>query len=62
MLDAIRTDFKVVHEGNTYFGSYKIKDGFIEVEHNGKIARVRLGPHDPVVLADVLMVELIKNH
>lgn len=61
MLDAIKNDFKVVHEGTTYTGFYKIKDGFIEVEYNGKKARVRLGLHDPVVVADILMVELVKN-
>jgi hypothetical protein len=61
MWDAIRNDLKVVHEGNTYTGYYKIQDGYIEVEYNGKIARVRLGPHDPVVVADVLMVELIRH-
>ena len=61
MFDTIRNVLNVVHEGNSYTGFYKIKDGYIEVEYNGKIARVRLGPHDPVVVADVLMVELIKN-
>lgn len=61
MFDALKRAIRVVHEGNTYFGFYKIHNDLVEVEYKGKTASTRFGQHDPFVVADILMVELVKS-
>ena len=53
--------FQVEHEGANYVGSYKILNGIMEVEYGGKTKSIELGNHDKIVVADLLMIEIIKE-
>jgi len=62
MFEAVKRAFRVVHEGNTYIGSYSIHKGLIKVEYKDRSVCTRLGQHDPIVVADILLLELVKYY
>ena len=52
--------FKTILDGTVYEGLYRVLNGIIEVEYDGEVKSIELGGHDPMVVADILMAEIIK--